>query len=186
MRGTRRRAGAPAGRPTALAAVTDGLAAATVGTLAMDLLLYLRYRRGGGGSDFRRWEFSSDLTGWDQAPAPAHVGKRVVEGLFGKELPDRQAPLVNNITHWGYGVLNGAPFGIVAGSLTSPRVRYGALFGASVWATSYVVLPAAKLYKPIWEYDLRTLGKDLSAHLVYGLSTAAAFKLLTAPKKGRP
>jgi hypothetical protein len=152
----------------------------------MDLLLFARYRSGGGGSGFRRWEFSSDVQRWDQAPAPAQVGKRVVEGVFGLDLPDQRAALVNNITHWGYGILNGAPFGIIAGSTRSPRVRYGALFGASVWATSYAVLPAAKLYKPIWEYDVRTLGKDLSAHLVYGLGTAAAFKLFSTGKKTRP
>ena len=55
-----------------------------------------------------------------------------------------------------------------------------------MWATSYVVLPAAKLYKPIWEYDLPTLGKDLSAHLVYGLTTAAAFKAVSSSKRTRP
>jgi len=31
----------------------------------------------------------------------------------------------------------------------------------------------------MWEYDAATLWKDLSAHLVYGLGTAAAFKLLS-------
>jgi hypothetical protein len=36
----------------------------------------------------------------------------------------------------------------------------------------------AKLYKPIWEYDAETLAKDLSAHLAYGLATAATFGLL--------
>jgi hypothetical protein len=51
-----------------------------------------------------------------------------------------------------------------------------------VWGAGYVVLPAAKLYKPIWEYDRRTLTKDLSAHLVYGLTTAATFALLS-PRK---
>jgi hypothetical protein len=40
------------------------------------------------------------------------------------------------------------------------------------------VLPLVKLYKPIWEYDRTTLAKDLSAHLVYGIGTAAAFRLL--------
>jgi hypothetical protein len=35
---------------------------------------------------------------------------------------------------------------------------------------------ARRLYKPIWEYDLPTLWKDLSAHLVYGLGTAATFR----------
>jgi hypothetical protein len=186
MKGTQSTSAAPRRTLTPLAAVTNGLVAGTVGTVAMDLLLFSRYRRNGGSSSFRRWEFSSDLNGWDQAPAPAHVGKRLVEGLFGRDLPDRRAALVNNLTHWGYGILNGAPFGIIAGSIRSPRVRYGALFGASVWATSYAVLPAAKLYKPIWQYDLPTLGKDLSAHLVYGLSTAAAFQLFSAPMKARP
>ena len=27
------------------------------------------------------------VTGWEEAPAPAHVGKRLVEGLFDIELP---------------------------------------------------------------------------------------------------
>ena len=43
-----------------------------------------------------------------------------------------------------------------------------------------VLLPAAKLYKPIWEYDRKTLAKDLGAHLVYGLATASAFRVLSA------
>ena len=38
-------------------------------------------------------------------------------------------------------------------------------------------MPAAKLYEPIWKYDRRTLAKDLSAHLVYGLTTATVFEL---------
>ena len=48
----------------------------------------------------------------------------------------------------------------------------------------YAVLPAAGLYKPITEYDRVTLAKDLSAHLVYGLTTAATFKALL-PRAGR-
>jgi len=42
-----------------------------------------------------------------------------------------------------------------------------------------VVLPAAKLYKPIWKYDAKTLAKDLSGHLVYGLATATALRVLS-------
>jgi hypothetical protein len=34
------------------------------------------------------------------------------------------------------------------------------------------------VYEPIWKYDLRTLAKDLSAHLVFGVATAAAFRVL--------
>ena len=33
-----------------------------------------------------------------------------------------------------------------------------------------------KFYEPIWKYDLKTLGNDLIAHLVYGLTTAAVWR----------
>jgi hypothetical protein len=162
---------------TPLGAIARGLVAGAVGTLAMDTLWYVRYRRDDGKSPFLRWEFSSDILSWEQAPAPAHVGKRLYEGLFRRELPDHRAALVSNVMHWGYGILNAVPYAVLVGSVPDPKVRFGAPFGAGVWATSYVVLPAAGLYKPIWEYDARVLAKDLSAHLVYGLTTAAVFRL---------
>jgi hypothetical protein len=165
---------------TPLGAVTRGLVAGAAGTAAMDVLLFARYRRGNGASDFADWELSSGLSSWDEAPAPAQVGKRLVEGLFKRELPASRAGLVNNVTHWAYGMLGGAQYGIVAGSLRTPRVRYGLPFGASVWAAGYAILPAAKLYKPIWDYDRNTLVKDLSAHLVYGIGTATTLRLLAA------
>ena len=163
---------------TPLGAVVRGLVAGATGTAAMDALLYVRYRRGHGEEGFELWESSSGLDSWEQAPAPAQVGKRLVEGLFARELPPQRARLVNNITHWAYGILGGVQYGIVAGSLRTPRIRYGLPFGAGVWAAGYVVLPAARLYEPIWKYDRVTLAKDLSAHLVYGLGTAAALRLL--------
>ena len=52
-------------------------------------------------------------------------------------------------------------------------------FGAAVWGTGYVILPAAKLYQPIWKYDRKTLANDLSAHFVYGLATASVLRLLS-------
>jgi hypothetical protein len=164
--------------PTPINAVVRGLVAAAVGTAAMDTLLFARYRRGGGETRFVDWEFSAGLDSWEDAPAPAHVGKRLVEGLFAIELPPQRARLVNNVTHWAFGILNGAAYGLVAGSLPTSRVSYGLPFGAAVWANGYVVLPVAKLYEPIWKYDVKTLANDLSAHLVYGLATATAWRLL--------
>ena len=63
----------------------------------------------------------------------------------------------------------------------SPEARSstGVPFGAAVWSGGYVVLPLAGLYKPIWKYDAKTLADDLSAHLVYGTATAAAYALLS-------
>ena len=164
---------------TPVGAVVRGLVAGAVGTAAMDALLFARYRRSGGGNNAREWESSAGVTTWEQAPAPAQVGRRLVEGLFGVTLAPNRARLVNNVMHWGYGIVNGAQYGIVAESLPSPRIRYGLPFGAAVWAGDYVILPAAKLYEPIWKYDRKTLANDLSAHLVYGVATATALRLLS-------
>ena len=164
---------------TPLGAIVGGLVAGAIGTAAMDTFLFARYRRGGGESEFSDWELSAGVSNWDEAPAPAHVGKRLIEGLFGVKLAPEHARLVNNVMHWAYGIANGAQYGVVAGTLRRPHIWYGLPFGATVWLGDYVLLPAMKLYKPIWEYDAKTLGNDLSAHLVYGLGTATAMQLLS-------
>jgi len=166
-------------RVTPVGAVVRGLIAGAVGTAAMDALLFARYRRGGGQTGLEAWESSAGVTTWEQAPAPAQVGRRLVEGLFRIELPPTRARVVNNVTHWAFGILNGALYGLIAESLHEPRIGYGLPFGAAVWASGYVILPAAKLYEPIWDYDVETLANDLSAHLVYGLGTATALRLLS-------
>jgi uncharacterized membrane protein YagU involved in acid resistance len=75
-------------------------------------------------------------------------------------------------------VVWGALYGVLAGSQRKPHVLAGVPFGVVVWATGYAVLPAAGLYKPIWEYDAKTLASDLSGHLAHGAGTGAAFWLL--------
>jgi hypothetical protein len=165
---------------TSLGAVVRGIAAGAVGTVAMDLVWYIRYKRGGGESSPLDWEFSAGLNNWENAPMPAQVGKRIVEGFFQRELPPEYAALTNNIVHWAYGSVWSSMYGILVGSTRRPRMGYGLLFGPAVWAAGYVLLPLAQLYKPIWEYDTQTLAKDLSAHLAYGLGTAGAFRLLAA------
>ncbi|MBV8949439.1 MAG: hypothetical protein JOZ99_01080 [Actinobacteria bacterium] len=159
-------------------AVARGALAGAVGTLAMDLVWFRRFKRDGGHTSFPVWEFSIEPD-WDKVSAPGQVGRRVVEGFLQRPLDPKWAPLTNNVMHWGYGVVWGAQFGIVAGSLRRRHVGLGLALGPAVWASSYVVLPLAKLYKPIWQYDAKTLAKDLSAHLAYGIGTAAAFRLLT-------
>jgi len=54
----------------------------------------------------------------------------------------------------------------------------GPLFGAVVWGSSYVSLPIAGLYKPIWKYRLGELAPDLCAHLVFGVTTYATLRWL--------
>ena len=170
---------------TPLGAVARGAAAGVVGTLAMDAWMYKRYRREGGTEQFGEWEFSSDVTDWDKAAAPGQVGRRIVDGLFEVELPGSRAALTNNVMHWGYSVSAAVAYGMVAASLRRSSTGMGLLLGAGLWAFSYVILPPMHLYKPITEYDAKTLGKDLAAHLVYGTATASAFSLLLhGPRSG--
>ena len=163
-------------RVSPLGALARGLVAGAAGTTAMDLLWFYRYKRSGGEQRLLDWEFSAGLADWSNAPTPAQIGKRLFEGLFQRELPARYAALTNNVVHWAYGVGWGAVYGLVAGSAHPPRIRSGLAFGTLVLAADYVVLPLAQLYKPIWEYDTATLAKDLSAHLLYGVTTAVAFR----------
>ena len=163
---------------TPLAVVAAGLLAGGVGTVCLDAVHYLKYRRAGGTETPLAWEFAP-VESWEAAPAPGQVAKRLVEGFTQRKLPDRAAWLTSTIAHWAYGSAAGAAYGIVAGSRPTPRPEYGVPFGAVVFAGDYIALPVAGLYQPIWRYDARTLAWDLGAHLAYGAGTGATFWLLT-------
>jgi hypothetical protein len=164
---------------TASRSIIRGVAASALGTLAMDGSLYRRYRHDGGNADFPSWDSSEGLDSWENAPGPALVSKRLLEGVLGHHVSPRYARCLDNLTHWGFGLANGAAYGLLLRSRRKPRVWFGLPFGAAVWASGYVVLPLLGVYKPVWKYDFETLRNDLSAHLVFGTATAATFSLLT-------
>jgi len=155
--------------------VASGLVAGAIGTVCMDLVWYARYKRGGGESGFLTWEFGSAPTEWDKASAPARVGKLLYETATQTELPESQIGLTTNIMHWAYGTQWGLVLALGVGSRKNLTLWQGPVLGALVWLASYVSLPIAGFYKPIWSYDLETLWKDLSAHLAYGIGTVAGF-----------
>lgn len=158
--------------------VTCGLIAGAAGTVAMDLVWFIRYRGGGGESNFAKWEFASGPTSWDDAPAPAKVGKLLYETVTHEALSASYAPLTTNVMHWTYGIQWGLILAAAVGCANRLRLLPQApLLGLLVWLASYVSLPIAGFYKPIWSYDVKTLWDDLSAHLVYGMGAAAAFKI---------
>jgi len=145
----------------------------------MDASLYRRYRHDGGHEAFPAWESSAGLVSWENAPAPALVAKRLLEGVLEHDISSRYARFLDNITHWGFGLAAGGGYGLVLGSSRrAPKVWYGLQFGAAVWAFGYVVLPLFGVYEPIWKYDLKTLANDPGAHLVFGTATAASFSVL--------
>ncbi|GAC1324448.1 MAG: hypothetical protein NVSMB2_22550 [Chloroflexota bacterium] len=159
--------------------LTRGVIAGSLGTLAMDLLWYARYRQGGGNQSFVDWEFSVGLDSWDKASAPAKVGKLLYERIFGHELSADYAAMSNNIMHWTYGTSWAGVLGLIAGTASWRPIVLGVPFGAYVWGMSYLILPRLGLYKPIWEYDLPTLWQDLSAHLTFGVTTGLALRVVS-------
>jgi hypothetical protein len=163
---------------TPLAAVVGGLLAGAGGTVCLDTVQYLKYRRTGGTKSPLAWAFTP-IKSWEEAPDPGQVVKRVIEGFTQRELPDSWAWGISTAAHWSYGSVSGALYGVLAGSLRRPHALYGVPLGVAVFATDYIVLPQGGLYKPIWQYDAKTLANDLSAHLAYGAGAGAAFWLFT-------
>jgi hypothetical protein len=162
-------------RVSVLGRALRGAVAGVVGTLALDLVWYARYRRDGGESSFAEWEVVRDLNSWDDAPAPGQVGRKIVRAATGRDVPVEQAAALSNVMHWVYGVSWTAGYAV----LTGPRrpAWCGPAFGAVVWSSDYVTLPLAGVYEPIWKYDLPTLWKDLSAHLVFGTVADATLRV---------
>jgi hypothetical protein len=162
-------------RPHPLRRAALGALAGVAGTLAMDLVWYRRARRDGSDAAFPDWEVVRDLDRWEDAPAPGRMGRKIVATVSGDDPPAERAAAISNVMHWAYGTTWGALY-----ALAFPRRRWwtGPALGGFVWSSDYVTLPLAGVYEPIWKYDLPTLRKDLSAHLVFGAATDAAARAL--------
>src|SRR3954470_20981495 len=161
-------------RSTPLRRVVAGAIAGVAGTLAMDLVWYRRARAGGADDAFAEWEVVRDLDSWDDAPAPGQMGRRILAAVTGSDPPAERAAVVSNIMHWAYGTSWAAGYALL---LRRRPWWAGAALGTTVWASDYVTLPLAGVYEPIWKYDVPTLAKDLSAHVVFGIATDAAARV---------
>ena len=152
-----------------------GAIAGAVGTAAMDLVWFFRYRRGGGHEGLFAWETSESVGKWDDASAPGQIGRKVAHAVLGHDLPDEWARPITNLVHWSTGVGWGVQYALISELTGRINWRKGLAFGTVVWLTDYIVLPLAGVYKPIWQYDVKTLAKDLTAHLVYGATLGLSF-----------
>jgi hypothetical protein len=148
-------------------AVIGGVVAGAAGTAAMDLLLYARYRRGGGDQDPLAWETARGVDDWQRAPAPARVAQKIA-AMAGIELPSDAVRTTTNVMHWSYGTGWGSLLGLGQAMGMRAGIFRGIVFGSLVWAFDYAVLPPMGIYQPAWEYGAETLWKDLSAHMLYG------------------
>ena len=165
-----------------MGAATRGVLAGAVATLAMDLVWYRRYRSGGGERSFGDWEFSSDASDFDDAPAPAKVGKRIAD-TFGVDLEPSSISTVNNAVHWTTGIGWGKVAGIVSAAAPVPPIAVGVATGVAALAASYAALGAVGVYQPVTEYDSETLLQDLTAHLVFGAVLGVTLAMLRSRRR---
>ncbi|HVH04692.1 MAG TPA: DUF6789 family protein [Myxococcota bacterium] len=76
-------------------------------------------------------------------------------------------------SHFGYGGAIGALYPYTAAHLPAPTLVRGALFGAGVWAVSYLGwLPAAGILRPATREPAGRNAMMIGAHLVWGVATA--------------
>jgi hypothetical protein len=166
-------------RGSRIASLCTGVVAGSIGTATMDAVLYARYRRAGGTTGPYGWETSESAKNWQDASTPGLVGRRLVSTLTGRDLPDSAARTTVNAVHWATGLSWGVVYSLVGrGHRTPWAVMAGPLLGLSAFASAYAILPAMKLYEPIWTYDRETLKKDLSVHVAFGTSTVLAATVL--------
>ncbi len=161
--------------------IAIGAVAGAVGTVAMDLVWYGRYRRAGGEDGPLAWEFAGSVDSFEEASAPGQVGKRLADTV-GVELPDSAAATTTNAMHW----LTGVGYGVAHALLVPdrPPLLGGVATGVGAVANSYATLGAMGIYEPIWKYDATTVAKDVSAHVVFGVATSLVYRALAGPPDG--
>jgi hypothetical protein len=148
--------------PSTLRTLTRGLLAGAVGTAAMTAAqtAYLKAR------------------GEEPSTTPAEVGRRIVEGVLQRDVPEERMGALNNVMHWLYGTGWGVLFGLSRACRGAAPLGDGARFAGVVWGASLVELPAMGLAPPVWEYPPDQLASDFGFHLVYGVGVATAYAVL--------
>ena len=145
-----------------LSALTRGLVAGAAGTAAMTVAqtVYLKAR------------------GEEPSTTPAEVGRRVVEGVLQREVPEERMGALNNVMHWLCGTGWGALFGLAHACRRSAPLSDGTRLAGLVWGASLVELPAMNLAPPVWKYPPDQPASDLGFHLAYGVGVATAHAVL--------
>ncbi len=155
----------------ALVGAASGLAASWVMERAQGPI----WRIGGEATRRREQEAQGGLE-----PATVRAAERAA-GAIGRSLPDERKGAASEAVHYATGAAFGALFGVLAPRIPLPALVAGAIYGAAVWLLSdETLVPALGLSRRPWDYPASTHAKSLAAHLVYGATTGAGFRLLGA------
>jgi len=145
---------------TLASSVGKGLFAGLAGTAAMTASSTLEMKvRGRAGSS-----------------APADAAQKVL-GI--EPVDDAAKERFSNLMHWGYGTGWGTVRGVLAAAGLS-GLPATTLHFLAIWGSETVMLPTLGVTPPISEWGAKEVGVDILHHLVYAISTNAAYEWMDA------
>jgi hypothetical protein len=115
------------------------------------------------------------IRGRKASTAPAKAAERVlgIESFASDGAENR----FSNLVHWGYGTGWGAARGVLRTLGLSPGAATAAHF-AALWGSEQVTLPTLDVAPPVTMWGGKEIAIDAWHHIVYTLSTGAAYELL--------
>jgi uncharacterized membrane protein YagU involved in acid resistance len=152
-------------RPGVLARVATGALAGVVATLPMTLTMLRLHRL---------------LPPEEKQPLPPRyvTDKLAAETGIRDDIAEDQMTALTLLSHFAYGGLAGAVFGLIAHRVPRPLELSGMAFGLLVWLDAYLGwLPLARLYPPATSQPARRNLLMIVAHLVWGITTGATTAL---------
>jgi putative membrane protein len=117
----------------------------------------------------------------DGDDATVKVANAVAHRFTGTDIPPRRRALAGSIVHYAFGATMGAVYGGGAEIVPLVSTGLGVPFGAAVWLGAHVVtVPALGLAEPPTRRPLAAESTELMLHLLYGLTTELARRIVRA------
>lgn len=120
----------------------------------------------------------------DATPAPQEEDATVkvasvVADRLGYPLTEADKPRAGTVVHYVFGAGVGAVYGVLAELTPIVRIGVGLPFGAAVWLGAHAItVPALGLATPPTQRPFSQEAQEFGLHLLYGLATELARRLL--------
>lgn len=153
--------------------IVRGAVAGAAGVWAMDKVGWSMYNRENPAA--LRREHLARVGNRDVA----HAAVRKIAKLTGSKLTTRQPSMPGIIVHYALGVLPGALYGVARDRSPALRAGNGSLYGFGLFVLmDELVAPSLKLASGPTNYPWQAHARGLASHLVLGVVTDTALRVL--------
>lgn len=139
-------------------------------------------RRDGGGDGRPRALDDVSLVGHPRKegePSTVAVGRIAYEKIKGREPSWERGGQLGKAVHWGYGMAVGGIYGLLEPKVREHDLAAGMGYGTALWLLGdELAVPLLGLAEGPTAHPPRVHLEALGAHLVYGLTTSAATRML--------